>query len=75
MGQWHSCSTTHCRAGWVVHLAGEAGYALERFHNAGLAAQLIYRASGYDINPARFYDSPDDALADMKALAEAEASK
>lgn len=70
MGAWHSCNTTHCRAGWVVHLAGEAGYALERFHNTPLAAQLIYRASGYDISPVRFYDCNDEALADMKRLAE-----
>ena len=70
MATWHTCSTTHCRAGWVVHLAGEAGYALERFHNTALAAQLIYRESGYEINPCRFYDGHEDALADMKKLAE-----
>lgn len=29
MSTWHTCETTHCRAGWVVHLAGEAGKALE----------------------------------------------
>jgi hypothetical protein len=69
MAAWHTCDTTHCRAGWVVHLAGEAGYALERFHNTPLAAQLIYEASGYKINPGRFYDSDADALADMKNLA------
>jgi hypothetical protein len=70
MGDWHTCSNTHCRAGWVVHLAGEAGYALERFHNTPLAAQLIYRVSGSPINPCRFYDNDEDALADMKRLAE-----
>ena len=72
MKSWHSCSTTHCRAGWVVHLAGEAGYALERFHNTPLAAQLIYRASGAPISPVRFYDSDADAMADMRRLAETE---
>ena len=46
------------------------GYALERFHNPLLAAQLIYKASGYEINPSRFFDSNEDALADMKRLAE-----
>jgi hypothetical protein len=65
----HTCGTMHCRAGWVVHLAGEAGYALERFHNWELAAMLIYRESGSPINPARFYDGNDDALADMKKRA------
>jgi hypothetical protein len=70
MERWHSCNTTHCRAGWVVHLAGEAGYALERFHNTVLAAQLIYRESGYEINPCRFYDSDKDAMADIVKCAE-----
>jgi hypothetical protein len=74
MRDWHTCTTTHCRAGWVVHLAGEAGYALERFHNTALAAQLIYRESGYKINPYRFYDNNEEAMADMKKLAEAEVS-
>jgi hypothetical protein len=70
MSDVHSCETTHCRAGWVVHLAGHAGYALEKFHNWELAAMLIYRESGYHINPARFYDSNEIALANMKKLAE-----
>ena len=70
MGSWHTCDTTHCRAGWVVHLAGEQGAKLEELHNTALAAQLIYRESGYQINPCRFYDSNEDAMADMKRLAE-----
>jgi len=74
MGDWHTCDTTHCRAGWVVHLAGEAGYALERYHNTALAALLIYRASGASISPTRFYESEEVALADMKRLAEEEAA-
>jgi hypothetical protein len=72
MGNWHTCETTHCRAGWVVHLAGEAGYALERFHNTELAATLIYYESGYHINPGRFYDGNSAAIEDMKRLAEIE---
>ena len=68
MSDWHTCSTTHCRAGWVVHLAGDAGYALERFHNTALAAQLIYRESGYKINPCRFYDQNEDSLEDIRKL-------
>jgi hypothetical protein len=73
MGDWHKCGTTHCRAGWVVHLAGEAGYALERFHNTALAAQMIYDASGAPIHPGKFYETNAQALADMKRLAEVEA--
>ena len=70
MRDWHTCENTHCRAGWCVTLAGEEGKKLEAFHNTELAAMLIYKASGYRINPARFYDTNEDALADMKLLAE-----
>jgi len=73
MSDWHRnghCGTTHCRAGWVTHLAGEAGRALEEHFNTELAAMLIYRESGSPINPARFYDSNEDALADMRRRAE-----
>jgi len=71
MGTWHnSCGTTHCRAGWAVHLAGEAGYALERRTSSEFAAMQIYKASGYLISPLRFYESNEVALADMKRLAE-----
>ena len=67
----HTCAHTHCRAGWVITLAGEAGRKLEEFFDWELAAMKIYDASapGYKINPERFYDTNDDALADMKALA------
>ena len=52
-------------------LAGEAGKALERKYQTALAAMMIYDAScpGYQINPCRFFDSDEDALADMKRLA------
>jgi len=68
----HTCERTHCRAGWVITLAGEAGSKLEEFFNWELAAMKIYDASapGYKIHPARFYDTNTAALADMKALAE-----
>ena len=70
MGDWHSCETTHCRAGWAVHLAGPAGYALEKATSPVFAAQQIYKASGYEISPVRFFDDNEKALADMKRLAE-----
>ena len=71
MSTWHTCETTHCRAGWAVFLAGKDGKALESRFNTELAAMMIYDASdlGYKINPCRFYDSNEDALADMKKLA------
>ena len=74
MEKVHTCSNTHCRAGWVITLAGEAGRALESFFNWEVAAMKIYAASdpGFKINPCRFYDSNAKALADMKRLAEAQ---
>ena len=75
MDNWHTCETTHCRGGWVVTLAGEEGKALEGFFGSLLAAQLIYRESGYKIKPCRFFDSNDESLADMKKLAEEEAAR
>jgi hypothetical protein len=70
MDEWHTCKTTHCRAGWVVHLAREAGYALEKKTSTLFAAMQIYKASGYLISPVRFFDNNETALADMKRLAE-----
>jgi len=59
----------------VVTLAGEAGAKLEAQTSTAFAAQQIYKASGYRINPSRFYDSNEEALADMKRLAEEEARR
>lgn len=75
MGAWHTCETTHCRAGWVVTLAGDAGKALEWAIGTPAAAAIIYIAS--DPKLARlpdFYASNETALADMKRLAEEEAA-
>jgi hypothetical protein len=73
----HTCANTHCRAGWVITLAGDAGDELEQFFNWEIAAMKIYDASapGFKINPARFYDSNDEALADMKKLADNEVAR
>lgn len=70
MGKWHTCDTTHCRAGWVVTLAGDAGKELEKKTSTLFAAMQIYKASGYAISPNRFYDDDKTAMADMKRLAE-----
>lgn len=73
MSTWHTCNTTHCRAGWVVTIAGKEGKELEKFHNTELAAMLIYREnSPLKVNPARFYDTNDAAMEDMKRMAELE---
>jgi hypothetical protein len=70
MNDWHKCKTTHCRAGWTVELAGEAGKKLEERTSTLFAAMQIYKASGYLISPCRFFDSDEKAMEDMKRLAE-----
>ena len=67
MGQWHSCETTHCRAGWAITLAGEAGRKLEEKCGPRWAGAMIYRAS---TGRAPFFFATDaDALEDIKRCA------
>lgn len=74
MTRWHTCDTTHCRAGWVVMLAGEAGKALEEKYGTPNAASLIYAKSDPNIGMMpNFYCDNETALDDMKARAEQEA--
>ena len=71
MAVWHECDTTHCRAGWAIHLAGEAGYALERRFGASVAGALIYSASRPRPVP-NWFASSDEALADLRKCADAD---
>ena len=89
MNDWHggkpygadvvdACGTTHCQAGSAIHLAGPAGYALERRFGPHRAGLMIYRASaGYS---PYFFDSDYGALrtiesgaSDERLLAQASA--
>ena len=71
MGEWH-CETTHCRAGWVVTLAGKPGRDLEEKIGTDAAAALIYMASDPELEQIpNWYADNDDALADIQAMAEA----
>jgi hypothetical protein len=74
MNNWHTCENTHCWAGWVVTLAGEAGKKLERFFDTPLAAMKILDASSpLLVSPVHFFESNDDALRAMKEFADKEA--
>lgn len=72
MSDWHSdgeCGTTHCRAGWAIHLAGKAGYELERkLGSAERAGAQIYMAS-VGFVPWFFDPSNAHALADIRRCA------
>jgi hypothetical protein len=68
MGVWHhSCGTIHCRAGWAIALAGEAGSELEEKVGPCAAGALIYhRSVGYVPD---FYADQDIALRDILSRA------
>jgi hypothetical protein len=73
MDDWN-CGTTHCRAGWIVTLAGEAGQRLEDQMGTNSAAALIYYASDPSLDRVPdWYASNEDALSDMARLAGVEA--
>ena len=71
MGQWHTCKTTHCIGGSVVHYAGKAGYDLEKKvgGDTAAAAALILRKSRPDAPLPNFYASNEAALAFIEARA------
>lgn len=73
MSDWHSCETTHCRAGWVVHLAGKEGYELEKETSTIFASMQIYKKSGnIPVSPVRYFDSNKDAMIDIERCAKLE---
>jgi len=77
MSTWHRdgnfCGTTHCRAGWINHLAGDGGRVLECLYGPSAAAELIYMASDPTMKKIPNWLANDaDALADMKRVADAE---
>jgi len=74
MSKWHTCDTTHCRAGWVTTIAGDQGKKLEDYYGPILAAVKIYKvSSSIEVKWAlRFFESNKTAMADMKRCAELE---
>jgi hypothetical protein len=77
MGSWHGpsdhwCGTTHCRAGWAIHKAGERGKALQDKFGPSVAGALIYQASRPGKPSPWFFASNDEALADLRKCAAAD---
>jgi len=67
MADWHTCETTHCRAGWAIALAGEDGRRLEAERGPFYAGAAIYRASTGRV--PHFFASNSEALEDLRARA------
>jgi hypothetical protein len=86
MNSWHEdesknengeyCGTTHCRAGWVIALAGKEGVEYESIFGTENAALQIYHKSSPEIkvSPTRFYQSDEVALEDIERCANEEKS-
>ena len=73
MSRWHTCDTTHCRAGWVVFLAGEEGKELERRFDTPLAASMIYReSSDIKVRMTDFFKNAEQAMESIKKAADEE---
>lgn len=72
MRSWHgegpACGATHCRAGWAIEIAGEAGRALEARVGSRAAGEQIYRASTGRVPD--FFGWDEDALADLRRWAQ-----
>ena len=76
MSAWHTCDTTHCRAGWIVTLAGQEGKELEKETSTLFAAMCIYnKSSDIKVHVHRFYDVDKEAMYDIKKCAEMEKNK
>ena len=75
MRKWHTCETTHCRAGWAIHLAGKPGAKLEAIVGPAIAGMLItMRSCPWIDKVPNFYGSEDAALADIQRCAALEAA-
>ena len=67
MSAWHTCETTHCMAGWAIHLAGEPGHALEAKYGPHIAGRMIFTASTG--HTPHFFASDEQALIDLRERA------
>jgi hypothetical protein len=67
MDSWHTCETTHCRAGWAITLAGGPGKKLEKDYGPENAGRMIYLASTGRV--PHFFATNERALEDIRACA------
>ncbi|MBX3629341.1 MAG: pentapeptide repeat-containing protein [Nitrosomonas sp.] len=74
MGDWHTCETTHCIAGWVTTLAGDAGRVAENLLGTNAAAALIINQSCpyLEGKVPNFYVTNEGGLEFIKNCAEKE---
>jgi hypothetical protein len=72
MDTWHSCDSTHCLGGWLIHQAGEVGRLLEAAVGSGVAGLMI---GGLEAH-SHFYDTNEAATEYLRSvLAQPEVAK
>jgi hypothetical protein len=57
METWHTCETTHCMAGWAIHLAGEPGKIMEKMLGPEVTGLLLLGSEAHRY----FYKSNEEA--------------
>ena len=64
MRTWHTCKTTHCLGGWLIHQAGELGRLLEAAVGPAVAGLML---GGIEAH-AHFYDSNEAATEWLRSV-------
>jgi hypothetical protein len=67
MGDWHKCDTTHCIAGWAIHLSGEKGKELEDKLGSASAGMVLLGVEA----ATHFYDTNEKAREWLSQFVEA----
>ena len=57
MQTWHTCETSHCIAGWAIHLSGDKGRDLEKKYGPANAGMILLGVEA----STHFYDDNETA--------------
>lgn len=66
METWHACETTHCMAGWAIHLAGEPGEIMEKMLGPEVTGLLLLGSEAHRY----FYKSNKEARQFLQGVIE-----
>jgi len=66
MRKWHSCETTHCLGGWLIHQAGELGRLLEAAVGPSIAGLML---GGIEAH-SHFYNNNEAATEWLRSVLE-----
>ena len=64
MSAWHTCDTTHCRAGWEITIHPQ-GKELEKYFGSWMAGTIVHNKS-HD-NFVDYFASEDEVMEELRA--------